>query len=76
MTMLNDTRIARWAQTNAMAHEERLVPRRDEPMPVLLTPAIALAAFQGVTTAALAGTQFAATATALGYDSGEVASPK
>ena len=76
MTQLNDTKIARWAQTNATSHEERLAPQRDEQMPVLLTPAIALAATQAATTAALVGTRAAGAATAFGYDSGEVSSPK
>ena len=44
MSLSHSTQVARWAQSNASAHQARWLPRHDEPAPVLLTPFAAAAA--------------------------------
>ncbi|WP_033196079.1 hypothetical protein [Streptomyces xiaopingdaonensis] len=65
MAVSRTTRIADWAQHHA-EFGERHVPRSEEPLPVLLTPAIVFAGVTAAQTAAQVG--LTAAAGALGYD--------
>ena len=74
MSLSPTTQIAQWAQSNATSHEERHTPQHDEPLPVLLTPAIALATASAAGNAAMVGMKTAGHAA--GYHGAELSAPK
>lgn len=75
MSLSTNTQIAQWAQSNAASHGERHAPQHDEPLPVLLTPAIALATASVAGNAAMVGMKTVGHAHD-GYQPGEISAPK
>lgn len=74
MSLSPSTRVARWAQSNATAHQARWIPQHDEPAPVLLTPFAAITAASVATQTAMGGFVAAKAATG-GYHGEEPAAP-